>query len=242
MSFDVGDSFNQLADAVCSAPVIGSVLSSPIWAALLLTALAAVIMLAVYHGSVARTLRGPDASRAVRAFIYVFGAIAIVTALHYHATVASVGTTATRVGFRDVVGAAEAARAAGSEYPVNAVHHHAGHAVHAVHAAGGAASWPANEPVPNLTREYVGGLAGAMHAPAASPIAVPTPSLIAVPGAVPVGVPVAVPVAVPGTVPVAVPVGVPVGVPGAVPVAVQDAGPGIPSVSFALPRLVVPTV
>lgn len=222
MSFDVGDSFNQFADAVCRAPVVGSVLSSPIWAALLLTAVAAVIVLAVYHGSVTSTLRGPGASRAIRAFIYVFGAVAIITALHYRATVASVGATATRVGFRDVVGAAEAARAAGSEYPVESITGAARVPVPVPTLGGRATDWQPNEPVPNLVREY-GGQPTAPAAPAAPAAHGPhgPPAAPAAHGPAAWALTTA---------------------PGAQGGMAADAGPGVPSVGFALPRLTVPRV
>ena len=117
MSFDIGGGFNQLADAVYRMPIIGSAIASPFWAALLLTAVAAVIVLAVYHSSVRDVLRS---QRGVRAFLYVFGAVLLITSLHYYATRATIGVGATRAGYRDVVDATESARATGGGFPVDA--------------------------------------------------------------------------------------------------------------------------
>ena len=166
MSYDVGGSFNSFADAVSRAPVIGPALASPLWAALLITATAAIVILAVYHRSLRDVLRNGAASRSVRAFVYVLGAVALLTALHYRAVSAEAGASATRTGFRDVVGAAEAARASGSEFPVELADQ--------APVSGGApppadgsvmAGWSAAEPVPNLAYMYgsVAPPSGAVH-------------------------------------------------------------------------------
>ena len=106
MGFDLGSAVNGAADWVCNAPLVRGIVSNPIFTALLIVALAAIVVMALYHAQIkkARLKRG------VKAFIYVFLIVLAVVFVHHYAVVRTAQLSAAQKGLRDVFSTIEQSR------------------------------------------------------------------------------------------------------------------------------------
>lgn len=109
MGFDLGATVNAAADWLCSAPIVRSVINNPIFTALLITALAAIIVLALYN----HQLKGSGFKRGARAFIYVFLVGTAVLFVHHYAVVRCARRDAAQKGVRDVFSGIRQSRESG---------------------------------------------------------------------------------------------------------------------------------
>jgi hypothetical protein len=103
---DLGHAVNSAADWLCGAPLIRGVVNNPVFTALLIVALAAVVMMALYH----RQLRGMGAKRALRALLYVFLLTAAVQFVHHYAVQRCARRDAAQKGVRDIFSSIEQSR------------------------------------------------------------------------------------------------------------------------------------
>ena len=110
--FDLGGAVNASADWVCGAPIVRSIVSNPVFTALLLTALAAIVVLAIYHYEI----RAAGAKRACRALLYVFLIVTAVVFVHHYAMVRILQETSQQSGIRDVFNSIESSRRQGVGY------------------------------------------------------------------------------------------------------------------------------
>jgi hypothetical protein len=109
MGFDLGSTVNAAADWLCSAPIVRSVINNPIFTALLVTALAAIVILALYN----HRLKGTGFKRGARAFIYVFLVVTAVLFVHHYAVMRCARREATQKGVRDVFSGIQQSRQSG---------------------------------------------------------------------------------------------------------------------------------
>jgi hypothetical protein len=109
MGFDLGATVNSAADWLCSAPIVRSVINNPIFTALLVTALAAIIIMALYGSR----LKGTGFKRGARAFLYVFMAVTAVLFVHHYAVMRCARREATQKGVRDVFSSIQQSRQSG---------------------------------------------------------------------------------------------------------------------------------
>jgi hypothetical protein len=108
--FDLGGAVNSAADWACSAPVVRSVVSNPVLTALLITALAAIVVAALYHHQVRRG----GVKRGARALFYVFFAVTAVTFVHHYATMRLAREVSQQKGVRDVFSGIQQSRNIGA--------------------------------------------------------------------------------------------------------------------------------
>jgi hypothetical protein len=108
--FNLGGAINSAADWACSAPIIRSVVSNPVYTALLITAAATIIAMALYHYQIKRA----GAKRAARALIYLFLVVAAVTFVHHYAVMRVAQETTQQKGVRDVFSSIQQSRDVGA--------------------------------------------------------------------------------------------------------------------------------
>lgn len=96
--FDLGGAVNGAAEWFSNAPIIRGVVNNPVFTALLLTALVAIIAMGLYH----YPIKQAGAKKGVRALFYVFFAAAAVMFVHHYSVMRSARDVATRKGIRDV--------------------------------------------------------------------------------------------------------------------------------------------
>jgi uncharacterized membrane protein len=117
MGYDIGGVINSAADWLCSAPIVRSVVSNPIFTALLITALAAIVVMALYHYQV----KHAGLKRGLRALLYVFLIVTAVMFVHHYAVLRSARMSAAQKGVRDVFSSIEQSRGAGISPGVSVV-------------------------------------------------------------------------------------------------------------------------
>lgn len=110
MGFDLGSAINSAADWVCSAPIVRGVVSNPVFTALLIVSLAAIVVMALYHYQVKRA----GLKKGVRAFIYVFLIVLAVQFVHHYAVLRCARQAAVQKGVRDVFTSIEQSRSSGA--------------------------------------------------------------------------------------------------------------------------------
>lgn len=108
--FNLGNAVNNAADWACSAPIIRGVVSNPVFTALLITALAAIVVMALYHYQIKRA----GAKRGVRALLYVFLIVTAVTFVHHYAVMRIARETTQQKGVRDVFSSIQQSRDVGA--------------------------------------------------------------------------------------------------------------------------------
>jgi hypothetical protein len=108
--FNLGNAVNNAADWACSAPIIRSVVSNPVFTALLITALAAIVVMALYHYQIKRA----GVKRGVRALLYVFLIVTAVTFVHHYAVMRIARETTQQKGVRDVFSSIQQSRDVGA--------------------------------------------------------------------------------------------------------------------------------
>jgi hypothetical protein len=114
--FSLGNAVNSAADWACSAPVICGIVGNPVYTALLITALAAVVVMALYTSAVQRG----GVKRAARAVIYVFLLVTAVTFVHHYAMRREMRSSEQQRGVREVFSGIRENRSlgAGGAFPV----------------------------------------------------------------------------------------------------------------------------
>jgi hypothetical protein len=106
---DLGAAVNGAADWLCSAPIIRSVANNPMFTALLVTALGAIIMMALYHNQ----MKGAGLKRGARAFVYVFLVVTAVLFVHHYAVTRCARQDAAQKAVRDVFSSIQQSRVSG---------------------------------------------------------------------------------------------------------------------------------
>ena len=114
MSLYLGSSFNRAADWACHAPIIQTVFGNPVFTALLITAIAAIVVLAIYH----RELKKCGTKRAVKALIYLGFVVMMVMFVHHYATNRIARDAINQRGVRDVFSSIDVSRAVGDPHAV----------------------------------------------------------------------------------------------------------------------------
>ena len=104
--FNLGGAVNSAADWACIAPVIRSVVSNPVFTALLITALATIVVMALYH----QQIKHAGTRRAARAVLYVFLIVTAVVFVHHYAVVRIARDTSQHKGVRDVFSSIQLSR------------------------------------------------------------------------------------------------------------------------------------
>ena len=115
--FDIGGAVNASADWVCNAPVVRSIVNNPVYTALLVTALAAVIAIALYGPQV----KSAGARKGAKALIYMLLASLSVLFVHHYAVTQSASDMAAQKGVRDVFSSIEQSRESGIGHAVPVV-------------------------------------------------------------------------------------------------------------------------
>lgn len=108
--FNLGSAVNNAADWACSAPVIRGVVSNPVFTALLITALAAIVVMTLYHYQIKRA----GVKRGVRALLYVFFIVTAVIFVHHYAVMRIARDTTQQKGVRDVFSSIQQSRDVGA--------------------------------------------------------------------------------------------------------------------------------
>jgi len=108
--FNLGSAINSAADWVCGAPIIRSIVSNPVYTALLITALAAIVVMAIYHYQIKRA----GTKRAVRALLYVFLIVTAVVFVHHYAVMRMARETSQQSGVRDLFSSIQESRGIGA--------------------------------------------------------------------------------------------------------------------------------
>jgi hypothetical protein len=96
--FSLGETVNSAADWVSSLPIVGSVFGNPVFTALLITALGAIVAMALYGDY----LRQSGWKRAIRGTIYFFLIASAVMFVHHHVLTKTLRKDAAHQGVRDV--------------------------------------------------------------------------------------------------------------------------------------------
>ena len=107
--FDLGGAVNGTAEWACSAPIIRTVISNPVFTALLITALAAIVVMSLYHYQIKRA----GTKRATRALLYVFFIVTAVMFVHHYATMRIARDSTAQKGVRDVFSSIQQSRSIG---------------------------------------------------------------------------------------------------------------------------------
>jgi hypothetical protein len=108
--FNLGSAINSAADWVCGAPIIRSIVSNPVYTAFLITALAAIVVMAIYHYQIKRA----GTKRAVRALLYVFLIVTAVVFVHHYAVMRMARETSQQSGVRDLFSSIQESRGIGA--------------------------------------------------------------------------------------------------------------------------------
>ena len=114
MGLDLGSAVNSAADWLCSAPLIRGLVSNPMFMALLIVSLAAVVVMAFYHYQIKQA----GLKKGLRAFIYVFLIVLVVIFIHHYATIQCLRQTTMQKGVREVFSSIEQSRTVGFGIPV----------------------------------------------------------------------------------------------------------------------------
>lgn len=116
MGFSIGRTINGAVEWVGSAPLISTVMNNPFYTALLLTALVAVVGLALYGAEI----RASSAKTTARAAVYVFLASAAVLYIHHTVVHRAAQRSAASEGVRNIFSGIQASRTinAGESVPV----------------------------------------------------------------------------------------------------------------------------
>jgi uncharacterized membrane protein len=104
---DLGHAVNSAADWLGNAPIIRTVVSNPVFTALLIAALAAVVVMALYHYQIKQA----GLKRGLRALLYVFLVVLAVVFVHHHVVMRTARATAAQKGIREVFSGIEQSRA-----------------------------------------------------------------------------------------------------------------------------------
>jgi hypothetical protein len=107
--FSLASAVNGAAEWACRAPLLRSVVGNPVFTALLITALVAVVVIAFCRGAVKTSTRGR-----ARALLYTFLMVTAVMFFHHHATLSRAREDTAQSGVRDVFSSIQQSRELGT--------------------------------------------------------------------------------------------------------------------------------
>lgn len=113
MGFDLSHAFDRMGSWLCSSKIVNAVISNPIFTALLITALAVVIIMGVYH----YCLRKSGWKRIARLSIYLLLVVSAVVFVHHYAVLNRMKTESIMQNSRDVFQSLGAVQGS-AEHPV----------------------------------------------------------------------------------------------------------------------------
>lgn len=115
MGFDVSHALDGAASWLCSSRLVSKIISNPIFTALLITALAMVVIMGVYH----YCMRQGGWKKTVRMAIYLMMVISAVVFVHHYAVMARARNESLQAGVRSVFKSISDQGVSGSgEHPV----------------------------------------------------------------------------------------------------------------------------
>lgn len=118
MGLDLGSVFDSTASWLCSSRIVNRVISNPIFTALLITALAVVILMGVFH----YCMKKAGWKRIARMSIYLLLVVSAVVFVHHYAVLHRMKADSLQQGVRSVFQSITDAQASGvdggSNYPV----------------------------------------------------------------------------------------------------------------------------
>jgi hypothetical protein len=113
MGFDLGATVNSAADWVCNAPLVRGIVRNPIYTALLVTALAAIVAMALYGNQI----RKAGLKRGARALLYMLLSATAVLFVHHSAVSSAARDAADQKDVRTVFASIQQSRDAGTTTP-----------------------------------------------------------------------------------------------------------------------------
>ena len=111
---DIGGAINASADWMCSAPIIRNIVGNPVFTSLLITALTAIVAMALYN----YPIKQAGGKRAVRALLYVFLLVTAVIFVHHYAVTHLAQETVQQKGVRDIFSSIKQSQEIGGAVPV----------------------------------------------------------------------------------------------------------------------------
>ena len=115
MGYDLGKTINNTAARICNSRPVNAVVSNPLYMALLLTAAAVIIVLAMYRGVLQEGKK-----RLARTALYILLVMTAMCFIHHYAVNRRCASTAQQQTQRSLIEAVSASTAVGGEYPVTA--------------------------------------------------------------------------------------------------------------------------
>ena len=94
--FSLGGAINSTADWVCTAPIVHGIVNNPIFTALLITALVAVIILSLYQSEI----KNAGNKLGVRALFYIFLMSTAIIFVHHYAMTKKITDSVRQDGVR----------------------------------------------------------------------------------------------------------------------------------------------
>jgi hypothetical protein len=105
--FDIGGAINASADWACNAPIIRTVVSNPVFTALLITALVVIVIMGLYSYRV----KAAGTKRGIRAILYIFMLVMAVMFVHHYAVMKIARDSEASRSVRDVFSSIDQSRA-----------------------------------------------------------------------------------------------------------------------------------
>ena len=99
---------------MCSAPIIRNIVGNPVFTSLLITALTAIVAMALYN----YPIKQAGGKRAVRALLYVFLLVTAVIFVHHYAVTHLAQETVQQKGVRDIFSSIKQSQDIGGAVPV----------------------------------------------------------------------------------------------------------------------------
>jgi hypothetical protein len=109
-SFDLAGAINGTSSWLYDTPLVNGVVNNPIFTAMLLTAIVAIIGISIYH----KEIKVAGNRKALRATLYIFISAMIVSYIHHYATVRHITNKSQENGIRDVFSSIQHSRTVGS--------------------------------------------------------------------------------------------------------------------------------
>lgn len=109
MGFDLAGAINSAAGWVSHQPIVGAIVNNPVFTALFVTAIAVVIVLALYHAQI----KPEGNARIAQMTIYIFFAVVAILFVHHYASEKLSRVSAAQAVVRDVFNGIESSRELG---------------------------------------------------------------------------------------------------------------------------------
>lgn len=110
-SFDLGGVVNNISGWLYAAPVVKNVINNPIFTALLLTAIVAIIGISIYRAQI----KEAGNTKALRAVLYIFLSAMAILFVHHYAVVRTYNDLNQKTGIRDVFSSIQQSIAVGGQ-------------------------------------------------------------------------------------------------------------------------------